>query len=221
MNNIFKKNSRFDVLIEDQPKSLDKKNTKDTKEGRFNPFKKSENSFRTLTEEEKNKIAAQKEEERKIQIEYEEREKERKKMEALNLNCFPELLTNKTANANTILKEPTILDYSKKVKNAAPVKIKEVVQNKIHDNSYEIERQLYESEMKNARNVFKALTDLHEKRTKEYIDDYGYDNWEQMFRFPNYDYNYFDRLDEEYEEYLESLENETDDDESEEDYDNY
>jgi hypothetical protein len=29
---------------------------------------------------------------------------------------------------------------------------------------------------------------------------WGYDNWEKMFRFPNYDYDYFKRLDEEDEE---------------------
>jgi len=41
-----------------------------------------------------------------------------------------------------------------------------------------------------------ALVSLYEKRTKEYIDMWGYDEWDQMFTFPNYDYDYFDRLDE-------------------------
>jgi hypothetical protein len=28
---------------------------------------------------------------------------------------------------------------------------------------------------------------------------WGYEEWEKMFRFPNYDYEYFDKLDELYE----------------------
>jgi hypothetical protein len=43
------------------------------------------------------------------------------------------------------------------------------------------------------------LTYLHKKRTQEYIDAWGYDEWEHMYRFPNYDYDYFDKLDEKYE----------------------
>jgi len=47
--------------------------------------------------------------------------------------------------------------------------------------------------------VLEALVNLYNKRTKEYIETYGYDTWEKMFRFPNYDYEYFDKLDELYE----------------------
>lgn len=47
------------------------------------------------------------------------------------------------------------------------------------------------------------LLDLHEKRTNDYIDTWGYEEWERTFRFPNYDYEYFDKLDELYEEELE------------------
>ena len=38
------------------------------------------------------------------------------------------------------------------------------------------------------------LVNLHEKRTKEYIELYGYDTWEKMFKFPNWEEeeNYFD-----------------------------
>jgi len=47
--------------------------------------------------------------------------------------------------------------------------------------------------------VLEALVNLHNKRTQEYIDMWGYDTWEKMFRFQNYDYEYFDKLDAEYE----------------------
>lgn len=47
------------------------------------------------------------------------------------------------------------------------------------------------------------LMALHEKRTNDYIDTWGYEEWERTFRFPHYDYEYFDKLDELYEEELE------------------
>ncbi len=47
------------------------------------------------------------------------------------------------------------------------------------------------------------LIALHEKRTNDFIDTWGYEEWERTFRFPNYDYEYFDKLDELYEEELE------------------
>ena len=56
-----------------------------------------------------------------------------------------------------------------------------------------------------AYDVLKALCDLHERRTAEYIEMWGYDTWEKMFRSPNWDYEYFDRLDQEYEEEMERL----------------
>jgi hypothetical protein len=47
------------------------------------------------------------------------------------------------------------------------------------------------------------LMALHEKRTNDFIDTWGYEEWERTFRFPNYDYEYFDKLDDLYEEELE------------------
>lgn len=46
--------------------------------------------------------------------------------------------------------------------------------------------------------IFKALTDNYEKWKAEYIEMYGYDEYENNYRFPNYDYEYFDKLDEKY-----------------------
>ena len=58
--------------------------------------------------------------------------------------------------------------------------------------------------------VLNALVELNEKRTAEYIELYGYDIWEKMFRSPTWDYGYFDRLDQEYEEEMERLQEEED-----------
>jgi len=56
------------------------------------------------------------------------------------------------------------------------------------------------SEREIGLDIINALAELYKKRTEEYIDMWGYDTWEKMYRFPNYDYEYFDKLDELYEE---------------------
>ncbi len=54
----------------------------------------------------------------------------------------------------------------------------------------------------------------------DYIDKWGEDEFEKMYKFPNYDYEYFDKLDEEYEKEM-AYEFEFNNDESLENYDNY
>lgn len=70
-----------------------------------------------------------------------------------------------------------------------------------------------ENEM--AYDVLSALCDLHERRTKEFIDSYGYDTWEKTFKSPNWEEEeaYLERMDDEYEAQMAS----DDDDEYEDD----
>ena len=58
------------------------------------------------------------------------------------------------------------------------------------------------SDLINNNRIINSLVNLYDKRTKEYIELWGYDDWEKMFRFPNHDYEYFEKLDELYEEEL-------------------
>ena len=51
----------------------------------------------------------------------------------------------------------------------------------------------------NNNRIINTLVELYDKRTEEYIELWGYDDWEKNFRFPNHDYEYFDKLDEAYE----------------------
>lgn len=44
--------------------------------------------------------------------------------------------------------------------------------------------------------VCKELAYKYEKWENDYIDTWGNDEYEKMYKFPNYDYGYFDRLDE-------------------------
>jgi hypothetical protein len=54
-------------------------------------------------------------------------------------------------------------------------------------------------ELNECEEIINALSYLYEKRTNKYKEDWGEDEWEQMFIYPNYDYEYFDKLDEAYE----------------------
>jgi hypothetical protein len=44
--------------------------------------------------------------------------------------------------------------------------------------------------------IMKALAEKYDKWKADYIRDYGIDEYEHLFRFPGYDYEYFDKLDE-------------------------
>ena len=68
-------------------------------------------------------------------------------------------------------------------------------QDKDKDKEQEQEQE-QDKEQINALNVLYALNKLHMDRTEAYIELYGYDTWEQTFRFPNYDYDYFENKDE-------------------------
>ena len=53
--------------------------------------------------------------------------------------------------------------------------------------------------------VLDALANLHLKRKEKYINEWGYSEYEKMFISPNYDSEYFDKLDAKYEEEMEKL----------------
>jgi len=63
--------------------------------------------------------------------------------------------------------------------------------------NYEVEKP--KKVLNEAEEIILALSLLHEKRTKEYKELWGEPEWERMFVCPNYDYEYFDKLDEAYE----------------------
>lgn len=46
--------------------------------------------------------------------------------------------------------------------------------------------------------VFERLTKVYENRKNDYIKKWGYDEYDKTFLFQNYDYDYFDKLDEKY-----------------------
>lgn len=67
----------------------------------------------------------------------------------------------------------------------------------------------------NIRESMKSLVRLHEQRTTEYIEHYGYDEWEFMFRFPHW------REEQTYLEEMEKRQNEEEEEEEEENEDEF
>ena len=245
-NNMFKSNSRFAALVDDNsPKKKESNKEKivkndqtnniksENKEERFNSFKderplrfenKRDSRFRPYDEKERERQRLEREAELKAQKEFEEKEKEKIKQESLKIENFPDLIVN-------VKKENTIqrINYIEKIKanldkiheNNNGIKIdkdledlkpgwclikKDPISKKIiikHHPETLFEEEYEKSEREIGIDILNALVNLHEKRTAEYIELYGYDTWEKMFKSPDWREReaYLERMEEEDEEY--------------------
>jgi hypothetical protein len=158
-----------------------------------------------------------------------------KTFNALAPENFPELsATHNAANLTTNLN-----NYSEKLKMEAVKEIK-----KVDDLDYELlnpgwiyikkdattgnniikSKELWRPrlpirEEKTPNEIFDKLVDYYYKREDEYIEKWGQEEWETTFKFQDYDYLYFDNLDEKYYKDLQDSEDsETNDDMTDEDY---
>lgn len=192
MSNIFKTNSRFSSLIEENEKDkkpiiLKNENRRQNNDHVRRYREIEEKSFKGLGE------------------------KEKKTAPLISINDFPELISinNKKISSNqmnflnlikkaeTKCKEEKIINQIKLDKNLKP---ESTLLKKDLSPAYR------EEEIKEvAYEVFKKLEELYEKRTNKYIELWGYDEWERMFMFSNYDYQYFDKLDKKYAEEMEEI----------------
>lgn len=192
MSNIFKTNSRFSSLIEENEK--DKKPIILKNENR----RQNNDQVRRYREIEEKTFKGL-------------GEKEKKTAPLISINDFPELISinnkknssnqmnflNLIKKAETKCKEEKIINQIKLDKNLKP---ESTLLKKDLSPAYR------EEEIKEvAYEVFKKLEELYEKRTNKYIELWGYDEWERMFMFSNYDYQYFDKLDKKYAEEMEEI----------------
>lgn len=211
-------------------------NRKDeNKEEKFNSFKseriddrryyKRDNSF---NETQREKYRQEREAEMKSQKEFEEKEKEKIKTELLNINNFPELFVN--INKEQITKNESHNSYIEKLKKEEIIKVENKIDPdlvnlkpgwvlfmkdknsnniiiKKHPKTTLFEKQ--KSERKICVEIANELVKLHERRTQEYIELNGYDTWEKMFKFPNW---------QEEEIYSDSEDESEDDEDNEDDY---
>jgi len=208
MTNIFKSNSRFSALLDgtkDFKKEKEKQTKKENKEEQFIYSEKKESRFKAKPGEEKeikhNKL--EKAPEINIKNEY-KKEKERLNIDILSMNNFPELVSSVKKNDN---KEQNIsyMDALKKKEevevfvgdpdlvNLYPgqLLIKKEPQTGNTIMKYGLGTVLYEepkrSEKEIILDIVDSLVELHEKRTEEYIELNGYDVWEKMFKYPNWE----------------------------------
>jgi len=210
MNNLFKQNSRFAALIEVE-RETSKKERKQQHDTKFNNTEQQINSFKNEKKiEDKFSSFRQREYDNsfsnnKIKRDnYNEESNQHLKENLLNLDEFPSLvnLTEKKfkneslnyiekiqqPNINSSGKkdslDPDLVDLKpgwvvlKKDKKTGNTIIKSHPFNKNEEHTIE--------ETKISKNIMKSLVDLHEKRSKEYIDTYGYDTWEKMFKSPRW-----------------------------------
>lgn len=139
----------------------------------------------------------------------EEKRKEAEKMAALAIESFPEL--GKVSSKPVSSKPVSTTNFIEKLKTS--VKVETHAKHVLKPGWTEMRwdpltngtkmvsdvTPIYEKPQENLfYEVLENLAYLHEKRSAEYIDNWGEDEWEKMFLFQNYDYHYFDKLDEIY-----------------------
>ena len=152
---------------------------------------------------------------------------------ALAIDNFPELnmLGKKVEN----VKKP-VISFSEKLKKVDVVveeeNVKEIPygwaiikRDKTTNKSFIEYNKEFENDMKKEERktkmflpikVLDALVDLYEKEKTTYINKWGYDAYENKYLDPDYDDEYFDRLDAEYESETDEYESETDEYDDEE-----
>jgi hypothetical protein len=208
-----KTNSRFAILLEPKPKDEPKpkkernRNEREIKKNNEKERIFKSNNFKKINENEKNLS----------EDNFPELVVESKNSENNNLP----IQKNSISFLDTIKKE--IIHEKKNIITPGWVNItfdKKIRKSKFEygiSNNYIINKTQEEL----VDDVYYALSVLYDKRINDYINLWGYDEYENNFLFPNYDYNYFDKLDEKYyEEEMNNKENENTDNHMFEEYEN-
>lgn len=211
----FKDNSRFDSLIDDSfGKKQDNKKQDNKKTDFSNSFKNDQpsrenNSFYKSYKERSKEIMERIEKNERIEKEEDEKKKEKEKEIALAMESFPDLVIFKTKviekTTNFLEKLKTSVKVDIPVKNILKIGWTELTRDKVSNSTVMFsnikinENEYIKTSQDLSYDVVDHLVYLYEKRKDEYISCWGEDEWEQMFTFENYDYHYFDKLDDIYE----------------------
>jgi hypothetical protein len=215
MNN----NSRFSSLIQkNQNNNLCKDNF--SSENRRENYKENKRDDRSFYKDTNDKDDRFYERQKRLHYENEERKKEKVKKTLLSMEHFPELVQTytkiATENTNTFLEKLKTVKVEEKTLQNVLLPGWISITNDVKTNHTRMVSNYVKKPGKSfgdlAVETMDRLVCLHEKRTEQYIEDYGYEEWEEQFCFPNYDYGYFDRLDEIYEQNMSDSEEEYDSD---------
>lgn len=185
MNTSFKENNRFSFLMNERKLSV--KKDKERERDQYNGSNDLRNDLRNELRREREQVKVKKQ-----------------NVDLSSVVDFPELVKPKaTVNTDTSFLDKLKMPVKIKPQNQDTVplgwiKMKMSGTNKttVVSNPFPV---INKSSEELAYDVLSGLVRLHEKRTQEYINDWGYENWDHEFCFQNYDYGYFDRLDEIYE----------------------
>ena len=213
-----KTNNRFNVLIENKKPAIVKNN--EPKISTFNNFKSNGSSYKNNRHQDEVDYRMFKEEKNKKQ-------KEEDIVKALDISNFPDLksIATTTTSKNQNKKDKT--SFADMMKN--PTQILEENNNVTHINSEEDEivkpgwvciKQDNKTKqpiwvygdggcakvdeivtIEDPYYAFERLVTQYQKRKNEYIKTWGYEEYDKMFLFQNYDYEYFDNIDENYDDF--------------------
>jgi len=227
MNNLFKNNSRFASLAEDdgfvkvdnkskKVKEENKKEKEDNKKKEVKEENTGNNRFKfNDSEKETNAFKRDNNRNRDRDDRYRRNDFVARKPEPIVQKPEPEPIILTESDFSTSLstikteeqKKPIISFAERAALNAnkgevvkAASKVTSVWEEKVYSDN--------RSEQQMAYDVLDALCDLHERRTAMYIERYGYDAWERTFKFEGWEEEeaYNQKLDDEYERWLEKEE---------------
>jgi hypothetical protein len=129
-----------------------------------------------------------------------------------NLSDFPKIIVSNNKMNKSVNKKKQDTSFVDIVKKNNPMTVdnslqyvkpgwvsisKDVKTNKIiyHEGASLSDRNKDEN---NCESLLNSLVVLYNNRKSQYIKMWGKDEYEKMFQIPNYDYEYFDKLDNEY-----------------------
>lgn len=219
-------NSRFAALMEETPiikkdESLLKEKHKDSKTNKnhFRDYKASELYHNNKSHYSTFKRSANINEIKKeIQISLDD------------LEMFPSLSNYASMNIENIDSEVSFIDKVKMVNHDNHNEIKkDILENGWISLTRDKDNKIIYSNNKNEDEdededdwnlITQKINDNYLLWKKRYIQQWGEDEFEKMYKFPNYDYEYFDKLDIEFEKEIAEMFQENNDDLSD-NYDNY
>lgn len=230
----FKINNRFDDMNNENVDESNPYRKQNNERGDRNT---SENSFRSYEQrythrrrEENRHTEKQSEEEKKRELAKLKKQKENETEKILQKSNFPELISPK-AEKDTPSKPTDAILFAERIKNSIAENemnlltkdVKPMIEPGCVSLSFDKRNiqwtygpsKYMDYAEDDSYNVLSKLVELNEKHRKEYVDCWGEEEYEKMFKMPNYDYAYFDTLDELYEEEINAMS------EEEEYYNNY
>jgi hypothetical protein len=209
-------NNRFNVLIENKKPNVVKNN--EPKTSTFNNFKSNSSGYKSSRHQDEVDYRMFKEEKNKKQ-------KEEDIVKALDISNFPDLksIASTTTSKNT--KEKDKISFADMIKNTTQIlEDNDHRKDNINSEEDEIVNPgwicikqdnktnqliwVYGDDCVNINNnidegvwfedpyfVFERLVTHYRKRKNDYIKTWGYEEYDKMFLFQNYDYEYFDKVD--------------------------